>query len=94
MLGRYAVKRFPEKSLILSGVSMGSASVMMASVLSLPSSVKALICRLQDTLPLPKLSKKPYGLFICRFLSVMPCCTLAHAFSGTSISVNQPHYLP
>ena len=40
----YAAKRFPEKSLILSGVSMGSASVMMASVLSLPSSVKALIC--------------------------------------------------
>ena len=29
----YAAKRFPEKSLILSGVSMGSASVMMASVL-------------------------------------------------------------
>ena len=47
----YAAKRFPEKSLILSGVSMGSASVMMASVLSLPSSVKALICDCGYTAP-------------------------------------------
>ena len=47
----YAAKRFLEKSLILSGVSMGSASVMMASVLSLPSSVKALICDCGYTAP-------------------------------------------
>ena len=86
----YAAKRFPEKSLILSGVSMGSASVMMASVLSLPSDYFYSLYGNK----LPKLSKKPYGLFICRFPSVMPCCTLAHAFSVTSISVNQPHYLP
>ena len=46
----YAAKRFPE-ILILSGVSMGSASVMMASVLSLPSSVKALICDCGYTAP-------------------------------------------
>lgn len=47
----YAAKRFPGKKLILSGVSMGSASVMMASALSLPSSTIALICDCGYTAP-------------------------------------------
>lgn len=93
MLGRLRCKRFPEKSLILSGVSMGSASVMMASVLSLPSSVKALICDCGYTAP-AEIIKETIRSF---HLPVSFCYALLHfgaRIFGTSISVNQPHYLP
>ena len=82
----YAAKRFPEKSLILSGVSMGSASVMMASVLSLPSSVKALICDCGYTAPAEIIKETIrsfhlpvafcYALLFCLFLFKRFACSM------------------
>lgn len=47
----YIKKRFPDLPVVLDGVSMGSATVMMASGLDLPDNVKALICDCGYTSP-------------------------------------------
>ena len=51
---RYAVERFGEDTeIVLSGVSMGAATVLMASDLGLPKNVKAIVCLLY-TSPSPR----------------------------------------
>ena len=67
----YAAKRFgPDIPLILSGLSMGAATVLMASELDLPESVCAIIADSPYSTPKAILEKvcqdRRYPLFICR----------------------------
>ena len=70
----YAVSRFGEKTdLILAGVSMGAATVMMASMLGLPENVRAIVADcgfsepaaiIKETIRKMKLPVKPFYLLV------------------------------
>ena len=67
----YVIKRFgPETKIFLYGVSMGAATVLMASGLNLPANVKAIIADCPYALPTDIIKKEtqdgmklPYNLF-------------------------------
>ena len=68
---RYAAKRFgPQTPIVLSGLSMGAATVLMASDLELPSNVAAIIADSPYSAPIAILEKvchdRGYPVALCR----------------------------
>ena len=67
---RYAADRFPNSPIILSGLSMGAATVLMASELDLPSSVCAIIADSPYSAPAAIIEKvcrdRHYPMRLCR----------------------------
>lgn len=76
---QYAVQRWPDAEILLSGVSMGAATVVMASGLDLPGNVKGVIADCPYSSPEKIIAK------VCRDMRLPPAIALPFVRAGARI---------
>ncbi len=89
----------PDHPLILSGVSMGASTVLMAAALPLPASVRCIVADCGYTSPLDILKKEIKGLppclilpmvnFVCRQIAgySLACCSAFEAVESAEVPI-------
>ena len=69
---------------MLAGISMGAATVLMASELDLPASVKAIVADCPYTTPMEIMLKVARGMHVPRFLGIPLIYLMSRVFGGFS----------